>query len=75
MDAAVLTQKALKLTVVERVHLIDALWASLDNPEQTEIDLAWLNESQSRLDAYHEGQIEVVDGQSVFSEIKKSLET
>jgi len=74
MDAAVLTEQALKLTVIERVHLIDALWASLDYPEQTEIDRAWLNESQSRLDAYHAGDIDAVDGQSVFSQIKTTLQ-
>lgn len=34
MDGSVLTKKALELSAVEKVYLIDALWSSLDSSEQ-----------------------------------------
>jgi putative addiction module component (TIGR02574 family) len=73
MDGTTLTQQALQLTIVEKVHLIDALWQSLDSFEREEIDLAWLRESQNRLIAYKAGRIAAIDGQKILSEIEASL--
>jgi hypothetical protein len=73
MDSLTLTQEALRLNIVEKVHLIDVLWSSLDSSEQGEIDLAWLHESQSRLIAYQNNQLVAIDGQEVLSEIESSL--
>ncbi len=70
MDGLVLTKKALELSVVEKVHLIDALWSSLDSPEQKEIDLAWEQESQTRLNAYKSGDLAATDGEEVLATVK-----
>ncbi len=56
-------QQALQLDFIERIHLIDVLWHSLDSSDREAIDLAWLRESQSRLTAYQSGQIQAIDGQ------------
>lgn len=63
MDGILLKEAALKLSPFERAQLIDALWQSLDPSDQTAIDQAWLEESQDRLQAYHQGEIETVDGE------------
>jgi putative addiction module component (TIGR02574 family) len=73
MDGSVLTKKALELSVVEKVHLIDALWSSLDSSEQKEIDRAWVQESQIRLNAYYAGDLAATDGEDVLATVKASL--
>ncbi|NER00106.1 MAG: addiction module protein [Cyanothece sp. SIO2G6] len=73
MDSILLKEAALKLSPFERAQLIDALWQSLDPSEQSEIDQAWLKESSDRLSAYHRGEIEAVDGESVISELRGKL--
>jgi hypothetical protein len=40
MDSAMLANEALKLHPLERAHIIDALWSSLDPAEQAAIDRA-----------------------------------
>lgn len=63
----------LLISPFERAQLIDTLWQSLDPAHQSEIDQAWLEESNDRLNAYQRGEIEVVDGESVLSELKEKL--
>jgi putative addiction module component (TIGR02574 family) len=74
MDGKTLTQEALQLNIVERVYLIDVLWRSLDSIDQEVTDRSWLDESQSRLNAYHAGQLLAIDGQEVLSRIEASLQ-
>ena len=73
MDSVLLQEEALKLSPFERAQLIDALWQSLDSAQQKEIDKAWIKESNDRLMAYHQGEIEAVDGESVLSELKEKF--
>ena len=73
MDSVLLREAALKLAPFERAQLIDMLWQSLDPAHQAEIDQAWIEESNDRLNAYQRGEIEAVDGGSVLSELKKKL--
>lgn len=73
MDSVLLREAALKLSTFERARLIDTPWQSLDPAHQTEIDQAWLEESNDRLNAYQRGEIEAVDGESVLSELKEKL--
>ena len=73
MDSVLLREAALKLSPFERAQLIDTLWQSLDPAHQAEIDQAWLEESNDRLNAYQRGEIEAVDGESVLSELKEKL--
>jgi putative addiction module component (TIGR02574 family) len=73
MDGITLTQEALRLNIVEKVHLIDALWHSLDSSDQTDIDQAWLQECHDRLAAYKDGHLVATDGQEILSEIRAAL--
>lgn len=73
MDSVLLKEAALKLSPFERAQLIDALWQSLDPTDQTAIDQAWIQESQSRLNAYRQGEIEVVDGDVALDELRAKL--
>lgn len=73
MDSMLLKEEALKLSPFERAQLIDALWQSLDPADQADIDTAWIEESKDRLDAYRQGGIEAVDGESALSALKAKL--
>ncbi|MBE9138820.1 addiction module protein [Nodosilinea sp. LEGE 07088] len=73
MDSVLLKEAALKLSPFERAQLIDALWQSLDPAEQAEIDAAWLEESQDRLAAYRQGEVEAVDGESALASLRENL--
>jgi putative addiction module component (TIGR02574 family) len=73
MDSAILTSEALKLPAWERAQMIDALWRSLDQADQTSIDQAWIIESRERLQAYREGKLQALDGDQVLREVEDSL--
>ncbi len=73
MESAILAQKALLLTPVEKAQIIDALWQSLDPAEQEPIDRAWLAESQDRLKAFRAGEIKTLDGESTLQAIESEL--
>ena len=73
IDSVLLKEDALKLSPFERAELINALLESLDAADQDEIDQAWLKESQDRLRAYRQGEIEAVDGETALAELKTKL--
>ena len=73
MDSMLLREQALKLSAFERAQLIDALWQSLDPAEQAAIDRAWLEEAKDRLQAYRQGEVEAVDGETALAELKAKL--
>ena len=54
-DNSTLTRDALELSAKERIELVDALLASLDAPV-SEVDQAWANEAERRLDDYIAGK-------------------
>ena len=73
MDSMLLREQALKLSAFERAQLIDALWQSLDPAEQAAIDRAWLEEAKDRLQAYRQGEVEAVDGETALADLKAKL--
>lgn len=73
MDSAILSKEALKLSPLERAHLIDKLWRSLDPAEQVSVDRAWLEESRDRLQAFREGKLKALDGEATLREIEAGL--
>lgn len=73
MDSAILAKEALKLSALERAHIIDELWRSLDSTEQLSVDQAWLAESHDRLKAYQSGELQAEDGKAVLREIEAGL--
>jgi len=73
MDSVILANEALKLPALERAQIIDALWRSLDPVEQASVDQAWLAESRDRLQAYREGKLKDLDGETTLQQIESGL--
>ena len=65
-----LAEKAIILRPTERIQLIEAILHSLDklNPD---IEQAWVDESETRYEAYRKGELEATD----WDEIKKRVES
>ncbi len=57
MLAEDIEQKALKLSAVKRIRLVEALLDSLDKTDP-EIEKIWIQESEYRYQAYKEGRVE-----------------
>ena len=57
---------ALKLPPESKARLADELLASLDGPEQTEIDNAWAIEAERRIDEYETGGIKTIPSDQVL---------
>ena len=73
IDIVLLKEAALKLSPHERIRLIDALWKSLEVMDQDDIDQAWLEESKGRLQAYRQGEVETVDGETALVGVREKL--
>ena len=56
MLVAEIESKALQLSAVNRIHLVEALLDSLDKTD-TKIEKVWVRESESRYHAYKMGSI------------------
>lgn len=65
-------RQAMSLTANDRAAMVDALIVSLDKPDPA-VDSAWLKEAESRLAAYHAGEIQAVEARDVFIELGKTL--
>jgi putative addiction module component (TIGR02574 family) len=50
--------------------LADQLLASLDGPNQKEIDAAWAEEIERRIREIDEGKVETIDGEVVMRELR-----
>jgi putative addiction module component (TIGR02574 family) len=71
-----LEAEALELPARERAALAHRLIASLDEgPEDdpTEVELAWEEEIQRRLDAYRRGEVQPVSSDEVFAKARALL--
>ena len=62
-------EQANKLSVNEKIELIDALLASVDKPDG-EIDALWAKEAEDRLAAYQRGDIKAVDLNQVLAKYR-----
>lgn len=69
MDAVILQEEALQLPERDRALLADKLLASL-SPTSPEIEQAWIRETNDRLDAFRQGQIQAVDGEEAMADLK-----
>ena len=61
---------ALLLSPNERAMLADHLLASLDAPNQKEIDAAWAEEAKRRMRELDEGKVQPIDGEQVTRELR-----
>ncbi len=68
MKTKILLEEALHLKPVERLHLIENLIQSLNNPDEN-IDKIWVEESEKRYDALTKGKVKTLS----LNEVKKKL--
>ena len=64
-----LLEEALALPAKVRAEMAEKLFASLEDPEISEIDRAWAEECDRRMAAIESGEEELIDG----AEIRKLL--
>ena len=65
-----LLNAALSLPPEARALLADQLLASLDGENQKEIDAAWGEEAERRIQEIREGKVETIDGELVMKELR-----
>ncbi len=70
MDQTILEREALKLPAYERALLADSLIKSLDEEAAREVESAWAQEAEKRLDGYQKGEIQAVDGASLLAQLR-----
>ncbi len=68
MTTKELEQKALNLKPIDKLHLVEQILESLDHPD-SQIEKAWVAESESRYTDYKNNTIAPVD----FNSLKKNL--
>jgi hypothetical protein len=57
----------------ERAQLLQALILDLDAPLESNVEAAWLEESERRLDRIEAGEVTAVSGADVIAEAKARL--
>jgi putative addiction module component (TIGR02574 family) len=66
--------EALKLSPVERAELVENLLTSFEFPSRKIIDDLWVQEVESRIDAFERGEIMAIPAEEVFLKIEKHKE-
>ena len=66
-----ITNEVLSLTSEERLFLVDKIIRSLNLPISSDIDRLWAKESERRLKELQNNQVEELDGEQVFRELRK----
>jgi putative addiction module component (TIGR02574 family) len=61
-----IADQAEQLPAADRVRLVEHLLATLDKPDP-EVDQAWTEESERRLDMYLRGEIAAIDAADVLA--------
>jgi len=59
-------KQALELKVNDRFKIVDEILKSFDEPDE-EISEMWSNESISRLEAYHKGELDTVTEEEFYN--------
>jgi putative addiction module component (TIGR02574 family) len=66
-------QDLLSLPYNLRADLVDKLIKSLNSPIQKEIDELWSKEAEKRVKEIESGEVEPIDGEKVFQEIRNRI--
>jgi putative addiction module component (TIGR02574 family) len=64
-------QKAISLKPQEQAELVDKLLDHLDSPDKA-IDDLWKNESENRIDAYEQGNLNAVTLNEIIAKYKQA---
>lgn len=73
MSLKVIREEIVRLSSTERAMLIDVLWESLDEARIREIKAKWAAESEERIDAVDQGELQTIDGPTAIEELRSSL--
>jgi putative addiction module component (TIGR02574 family) len=73
MSTEQITQQALALPPEEREKLAELLYLTLDHSSSEEIEQAWIEEAERRLDKIHNGTAVLLDGNEVMQRMKKRV--
>jgi putative addiction module component (TIGR02574 family) len=71
--AKAILKQAMELSADERIDLPDLHFASLSDAKRTEIELAWVQEGERRIDDLAAGRGKLVPADEVFREAKEKL--
>lgn len=69
IDTAIIEKEAMQLPEADRALLADRLIRSLSRTPSALTD-AWIDEADSRMNAYHAGRITAVDGPKAIAELR-----
>jgi len=72
-DISKLTDQALSLPTIDRVHLADRLLGSLNSPSSEELNVLWAEEAERRVDEIDSGTVQTIPGEKVLADIRKRL--
>jgi putative addiction module component (TIGR02574 family) len=64
-------REALDLPPTDRAELVEQILASFEFPARQDIDAAWAQESEERIDAYERGEISSSPANEVFKDIDR----
>jgi len=64
-------EKALSLPADARIGLVEKLLSSLNLPTQEDIDRAWAEEAERRVDQIEKGKVKLIPGEQVFARIRR----
>jgi putative addiction module component (TIGR02574 family) len=64
------TEEALSLPVDARLQLIEKLITSLNLPTSDDIDRAWAEEAEHRVDQIEAGEAKLLPGEEVFARLR-----
>ncbi len=62
-------REALGLPPIDRAELVERILASFEFPARQDIDAAWAQESEDRIDAHERGEIGSSPANKVFKDI------
>jgi len=62
---------ALSMTPKERAKLAEELLASLDGPQRNEVDAAWAEEIERRIDEMESGKVKGIPAEDVFRKYER----
>jgi len=64
-------REALDLPPIDRAELVEQILASFEFPARQDIDAAWAQEAEERIDAYERGEIDSSPANKVFKDINR----
>jgi hypothetical protein len=71
LEGSQLLKDALSMTAAERIALVELLLSSLDSPNSKEIDFLWGRESEDRIQAFENGEIQSIAAKDVFDDVRE----